>query len=104
MKTIEDFAKLLEEQQIERLKHNKLDCSANIANARTKIIPGSKYTKVDVGSSGKYMVDRDGSIFGIKGYGKIHRGHRFGTLQTTDSYYWGDYEAVKRKMNEEIIY
>jgi len=96
MKTIEDFAKILEEQQIEELKRKKLDCSANLANSRVFIIPGSKYTKVDVGSSGKYMVDKDGNIFGIKAYGKVHKGHRFGTLQTTDNYYWGDYEAIKR--------
>jgi len=96
MKTIEDFAKLLEAQQIEELRRKKLDCLANIANCKTKIVKGSKYTKVDVGSSGKYMVDRDGNIFGIKAYGQIHKRHRFGTLQTTDRYYWGDYEAVKK--------
>jgi hypothetical protein len=63
--------------------------------ARTKI--GGKYAKVDVGMSGKYMVEMDtGRIFGIKGYGVIHRGHQYGTLETTADWNWGGYVAVKR--------
>lgn len=66
------------------------------ASVITKIVPGNKYTKIDVGSSGKYMVDADGNIFGIKAYGVIHRGQRYGTLDTIDNYYWGGYRAVKK--------
>ena len=58
---------------------------------------GKKYARVDVGSSGKYMVDLEtGEIFGIKGYGVIHKGHRYGTLDTLDEWNWGAYEAFKR--------
>ena len=43
--------------------------------------PGPKYTRIDVGSSGRFMVVNDtGEIYGIKAYGVIHRGHYFGTL------------------------
>lgn len=63
--------------------------------SKVAIKPGRKYTKVDVGPSGKYMIDDEGNIFGIKGYGVIHRGHQYGTLDTIDQYYWGDYTAVK---------
>jgi len=59
------------------------------------IKPGKKYTKVDVGTSGKFMVTQDGEIFGIKGYGVIHRGHRYGTLDTIDQYWWGEYGPIK---------
>lgn len=62
----------------------------------TKVIPGNKYTKIDIGTSGKYMIDADGNIFGIKAYGVIHRGQRYGTLDTIDNYYWGGYRAVKK--------
>jgi len=42
---------------------------------------GRKYDKVDVGSSGKYMVEKSThQVYGIKAYGVIHRGHYFGTL------------------------
>ena len=59
-----------------------------------KVKPGKKYTKIDVGDSGKYMVDNaTGEIFGIKAYGVIHRGHRYGTLDTIDQFAWGDYTA-----------
>ena len=95
MDKIQEFAELLENQQIERLKKDGLTCEANICNSKVSIKVGKKYTKVDVGNSGKYMIDADGNIFGIKAYGVIHRGYHFGTLDTIHQYYWGDYRAYK---------
>lgn len=67
------------------------------AYARINIKPGKKYTKVDIGGSGKYMVDlSDGAIYGIKAYGVIHKGHQYGTLDTIDQWFWGGYTAVKK--------
>lgn len=64
---------------------------------KVKIVPGKKYTKVDVGSSGKYMVvNETGEIYGIKAYGVIHRGHYYGTLDTIAEWTWGDYTARRR--------
>jgi len=61
------------------------------------VTKGRKYTKVDVGRSGRYMVENStGKIFGIKGYGVIHRGHQYGTLETITDWYWGPYRAVMR--------
>lgn len=64
-----------------------------------------RYTLVDVGPqhniSGRYMIDNEtdpAEIFGIKGYGKVHRGHRFGTLDTVDAWAWGDYRP--RRLGE----
>ena len=58
---------------------------------------GRKYANVDVGSSGRYMVELStGAIYGIKGYGVIHRGHYYGTLDTVNDYEWGEYTAIKR--------
>ena len=63
-----------------------------------KIKMGRKYANIDVGSSGKYMVELEtGRIYGIKGYGVIHRGHYYGTLDTINDYNWGEYDA--RKLN-----
>lgn len=92
---IQKFAEKVERGQIERLKEKNLGCEANILNARTKIITGRKYTKVNVGGSGKYMIDKDGNIFGIKAYGQVNKAHHFGNLETVDSYYWGNYSAYK---------
>jgi hypothetical protein len=65
----------------------------------TEVIPGKKYTKIDVKlpqQSGRYMVvNETGEIYGIKAYGVIHKGHYFGTLETIDDYYWGGYRAWK---------
>lgn len=94
--TIKQFAELLEKEQRERLYKNNLSCQVNLDGCKVTIKEGKKYTKVDVGSSGKYMVDKVGNIFGIKGYGIIHKGHCFGTIDTINEYYWGDYKAYKK--------
>lgn len=60
---------------------------------------GKKFAKVDVGSSGRYMVDLEtGEIYGIKGYGVVHRGHRYGTLETIQDWNWGQYKAAPRAL------
>ena len=94
------FAQVLETQQKERLREQGLACEGNLRNCHVSVKEGNKYIRVDVGDSGKYMVDQEGNIFGIKAYGVIHRGHRYGTLDTTDQYFWGDYHAY-RKYNGE---
>ena len=69
--------------------------------ARCTVQVGSKYARVDIGygpsMSGAYMVElATGDIYGIKGYGVIHRGHRFGNLDTIAEWDWSGYKAVKR--------
>ena len=94
---LNQYAKLLEEQQISRLHQTDLACPTNLANSKVSIKAGKKYTNVDLGNSGKYMVVNDtGEIFGIKAYGVIHRGHAYGTLETTSEWFWGSYKPVKK--------
>lgn len=64
-------------------------------NAATtvEVKPGKVYTKVNVGGSGKYMVDQAGNVWGIKGYGQVHKGHWYGTLDTIQNYDWSGYTA-----------
>jgi len=58
---------------------------------------GRKYAKIDLARSGKIMIELEtGRIYGIKGYGVIHRGHYYGTLDTTNDYFWGDYYTYKK--------
>ena len=96
------FAGLVQVEQLERLNRTmpkNLDEYPDfwLSTAETRVINGRKYTKVDIGRSGKYMVvNETGEIFGIKAYGVIHKGHFFGTLDTISDYYWGDYRAYKR--------
>jgi len=94
---LQKFGELLEKEQIERLYRDKLSCEANINASRVSIKEGKKYFRIDTANSGKYMVDREGNIFGIKGYGVIHRGHKFGTLETINDYYWGEYRGYLKK-------
>lgn len=86
------FAKLVETETIQRLHENGLACLSNLNNAKTRVKDGSKYSKVDIGTSGRYMVEMStGNIFGIKGYGQVHKGHFYGTVDTTNEYFWGNY-------------
>lgn len=92
---LSDFAAVLQTQRLAQLIHDGCDCEANRCNTTVKIHIAKKYTRVDVGRSGVYMVVNDtGEIFGIKGYGVIHRGHLFGTLDTIANFWWGTYRAI----------
>lgn len=82
MKTIEAFAAAVEANEIASLYSRDCACEANLNNAKTKIKVRRLYTLVDVGSSGRYMVENaTGLVYGIKAYGVIHRGHFHGTLE-----------------------
>lgn len=100
MKTLtklQEFAELLEKEQMESLYRRGLACEANISQCKVSVKVSKKYTKVDVGTSGKYMiVNATGEIFGIKAYGVIHRGHKFGTLETIHDWCWGEYLGLKK--------
>jgi hypothetical protein len=66
------------------------------AYASVQVTVGPKYTRLDVGQSGKYMVvNETGVIHGIKAYGVIHKGHKYGTLDTIEDFYWGGYRPVE---------
>lgn len=93
---LDRFAQLLEKETLGRLHKDGINYPGYERNAKVTVKPGKKYYKVDVGTSGKYMVDHDGNIWGIKGYGVIHHGHHYGTLDTINDWYWGDYQAHKK--------
>lgn len=94
---LQRFAELLHQAKLERFGRDypgskefmERECAVHIR-------PGTKYTKVDIGTSGVYMVDAEGHIYGIKGYGVIHRGHYYGTLDEIEQWNWGPYQAFKR--------
>lgn len=111
---IQAFAALLEQQQQDWLMADRQRSAVRygldympfdfenqtsyqgIYQYKVVVTPGKKYTKVDFGGSGKYMVVHEtGQIFGIKAYGVIHKGHYYGTLDTIHDYYWGGYHGVK---------
>ena len=53
---LQNFAILLEKEQIENLRRKNLACQANIDNCRVIIKEGKKYFKVDLKGSGKYYL------------------------------------------------
>jgi signal peptidase I len=94
-------AKISFETREEFLKRG-FTLSCHEASFVVKVVPGKKYTKVDVGSSGKYMITEDGDIYGIKAYGVIHKGHHYGTVDTINEWYWGSYTAEKLKLKKTV--
>lgn len=89
------FAALLEQDQLRGLIRQEVDCEANRENVKTSVHIGKRWARVDVGTSGKYMVELStGEIVGIKGYGVPHLGHRYGTLDTIQAWDWSGYTAT----------
>ena len=100
---LKKFADVLRAAQLAMLVRQGTDCQPNRDNCVVNVIPGAKYTKVNVGGSGKYMVVNDTSeIFGIKAYGVIHRGHAFGTLDTLDDFDWAHYRAQRIRLTPAL--
>lgn len=100
MATIEQLAERILNETRDRLKRDH-PTSDQWEWEVVQVKPGKVYTKIDVGPphniSGKYMVENaTGIIYGIKGYGKVHKGHRYGTLDTIDQWYWGGYAAMPK--------
>lgn len=70
---------------------------------KVEVRPATVWTKVDRGPegnmSGMLMVENaTGRIYGIKGYGRVHKGHYYGTLDEVDQWYWGNYGPMKREV------
>lgn len=96
MDKVQRLAEMIREQTIETFKKrfgSNIDVHAS--SWEVNVIPGKKYTKVDVGRSGKYMIERE-TIYGIKAYGVINKKKCYGTLDTINEFYWGDYTAVRK--------
>ena len=96
--TVDQLAALILKQQRERIASNHSQWQADAE--QVDVVPGPKYTKINHGPghnmSGFLMIDNaTGDIYGIKGYGKVHKGHHYGTLATADQWYWGEYGPRK---------
>ena len=86
------FAALLQTETEARMRAGGSHESTIAVCAKTVVKEGKKYAKVDIGGSGRYMVEMaTGNIFGTKAYGVIHKGHFYGTVDTTADYFWGEY-------------
>lgn len=100
---LQALADLIEKEKQEYFSRPGWTLGVHLQSCKVKIVPGKKYVKVDVGGSGAYMVVAEtGEIFGSKAYGVIHRGHYFGTLDTINDYYWGDYRAVRKRAAAKV--
>ncbi len=88
---VKAFAALVAKETAERLTRLGFDLALHSQSLRVDIIAGTKYVKVNVGGSGKYMIDLDGTIYGIRSYGQVNKRHNYGNLDTTHRWNWGDF-------------
>lgn len=92
--TVDELAAVILEQRRQVLRAKGYD--SQVDGEQVQVRPGPKYTKVDRGPghnmSGFLMIENaTGVIYGIKGYGVVHKGHCYGTLETAGDWYWGEY-------------
>jgi len=78
--TIKQFAKRVQEGEQASLRKAGMACKVNLDNCITEIKSGRKWTKINVGRAGKFMINPDGYIFGVKAYGVPNLRHCYGTL------------------------
>ena len=94
--TVEEFAKIFEtdhQAELQR-KFPEAHAAGCWKDEVTTLVHGRLYTQVNIGRAGRYMVEKTtGNIYGIKGFGKIHKGHQYGTLATAADWSWGTYYA-----------
>lgn len=97
LEKMNDFTLLITKEKKENLIKSNLACASNMANATAEYKKGTKYYKIIVGGGASFMVDvKTEEIFGVKGYGQVHLGHRYGTLDTIDDFNWGEYYPVRK--------
>ena len=78
---IKEFSKVLEAKIDAYTKTQYPETWLAGRSDKVTIKPGKKYTKIDVGRSGKFMFDNaDCHLYFIKGYGVINRKKDFGSL------------------------
>jgi hypothetical protein len=100
MTTIQELADLILAQTQERLR-TAYPNSPQWEWETVQVKQGPVYTKIDRGPaanmSGMLMIENaTGAIYGIKGYGRVHKGHFYGTLDTVADWYWGNYYPERR--------
>jgi len=104
---IDEFAQLVLAEQKARLAAHFSQWQADAEQVH--VIPGRVYTKVDLGTegggwTGKFMIENEtGEIFGIKAYGKVHKGHRYGNLETVADWYWGEYYPQRLRSGVQAV-
>ncbi len=96
--TIQELADLILIQSREVLRAKSYD--SQVDGYRVEVIAGPKYTRIDRGPghniSGFLMVvNTTGEIFGILAYGKVNRKKQYGTLETVNQWFWGEYRPKR---------
>jgi hypothetical protein len=101
---MDKFRDLVEKDSMEYYKKRHMHVPS-LSDLRVIIIPGRKYWKVDISGSGRFMVEVDTEvIYGIKSYGQVHKGKRYGNLDSISEWYWGEYYPIKGREKRKDVF
>lgn len=67
---IQELKQIVQTEELLDLKVSKVDCEGNRQGVKVSIKPKQKYTYLDVGTSGRYLIEQNGTVWGIKAYGQ----------------------------------
>lgn len=94
---LDNFCRRVTGDTWQYLKDSNLDCDANQRNAVANWKPGRTFAKIVNGSSTRYFVRMsDGMIFASATWKKYNPNRSFGTLDTIDDFFWGNYEGFAK--------
>jgi hypothetical protein len=88
MVTVKEFVLKLNEIQASKLREEGytndcfFDSDGLVEDWKFKAIYKKKWIYIDRGHSGVYMIDPDGNIFRIKGYGQVNKAKFRGNLKS----------------------
>lgn len=92
------FAALVTEHKRAYMARNNYGDHQFSSIAATQVKIGKRWARVDVGESGKFMVEMaTEEIVGIKAYGVPHLGHRYGTLDQVAEWDWSEYHPQRKE-------
>jgi hypothetical protein len=92
--------RLRDEQNDRRIR--KYHWTAEMCSSRVPdIIMGRKYARLDIEHGhGHLMIEiSTGKIYGIRSYGQVDKTKEYGTLDTIDDWYWGDFSPERNLMS-----
>lgn len=95
---VDNWCARITRETVDRLHADNLACQANIDQAQARVArDGRRFIAISIGTGMRYFIDkRTGLIHPSASWKAPNLKRSFGTLDTVDDFYWGNYEAVAK--------
>jgi hypothetical protein len=72
--------------------------------SRVELQPGKKYIRVVLDTSSRYFIEKEtGNIYGSAGWRSPNFKRQYGTLNTVNDWYWGDFYAENKTGQDTLV-